>query len=300
MGMVSEGTNKFVGVRLVAVKPGVIIGIVRAPWPIQDAPGWARGLGNHFAPLFPKLSVSASDAVPISVVNLRSAVRSTEAQELRTPIDNAGHRTVDARAGFVCVGTATDGNAEQREGVARDGRVRILGGGLSVVAVSAITTSNRKLPLQIRTRPSLATPSRCSAFPSVAVPTQTNPARASTVRWPALSIGVRAPWASVETHRRTQIHNRNRDGVGGRDRSAWERAERNDCPARAPSRARPGSATAHATIPIITPGLTATRRTPTNLFVPSDTIPIKEQTIRAQHLPELHVIPVCRGQRLLR
>jgi len=79
---VSEGTNQFMQVRLLAVKPGAVIGSVRSPWPVEDATGSARWLGNHFDPLFPKLLVTAREAVPISVVNLRSAVSSGEAQDL--------------------------------------------------------------------------------------------------------------------------------------------------------------------------------------------------------------------------
>ena len=38
----------------------------------------------RFAPLFPKLGVRAKDAIPLSVVNLRSAVRRPEAEDLET------------------------------------------------------------------------------------------------------------------------------------------------------------------------------------------------------------------------
>jgi len=78
---ISEGTNQFMQVRLVAVKPGVIIAAVRSAWPVEDVRAWSHWLANHFDPLFPKLSVPVRDAIPVSVVNLRSAVRSTEAQE---------------------------------------------------------------------------------------------------------------------------------------------------------------------------------------------------------------------------
>ncbi len=73
-----EGTNQFMQVRLVAVKPGVVIGAVRSVWPVSDQIGWARWLANHFGPLFSKLGVRAKDALPISVLNLRAAVKSAE------------------------------------------------------------------------------------------------------------------------------------------------------------------------------------------------------------------------------
>ena len=82
MNLTADGTNRFLSARLVAVKPGVVLEILRTPWPVPDAPGWACWVANHFTPLLPKLSVAAKDAIPISVVNLRSAVRSVEAQEL--------------------------------------------------------------------------------------------------------------------------------------------------------------------------------------------------------------------------
>ncbi len=82
MVLTADGTNQFLSARLVAVKPGVVLENLRTPWPVPNAPGWARWVANHFTPLLPKLSVAAKDAIPISVVNLRSAVRSVEAQQL--------------------------------------------------------------------------------------------------------------------------------------------------------------------------------------------------------------------------
>ena len=78
---VTEGTNQFMQVRLVAVKPGVVVDAVRSDWPVEDVSVWTRWLAGHFAVIFPKLSVPAEEAIPISVVNLRSTIRSTEAQE---------------------------------------------------------------------------------------------------------------------------------------------------------------------------------------------------------------------------
>jgi ankyrin repeat protein len=76
-----EGTNQFLTARLVAVKPGVVIGSFRSPWPVADPAQWARWISARFGPLFPKLGVLVKDAVPISVVNLRSAVRSSGTEE---------------------------------------------------------------------------------------------------------------------------------------------------------------------------------------------------------------------------
>jgi hypothetical protein len=78
----SEGTNAFLSVRLVAVRAGVVIGNIRSPWHVPDGSEWANWVANHFAPLLPKLNVPPGDAIPISVVSLRSALRSSRAQEL--------------------------------------------------------------------------------------------------------------------------------------------------------------------------------------------------------------------------
>jgi hypothetical protein len=77
----AEGPNHFLQARLVAVKPGVVIGSVRSPWPFAETTQLASRIARHFAPLLPKLSILAKDAIPISIVNLRSAVRSGEAEE---------------------------------------------------------------------------------------------------------------------------------------------------------------------------------------------------------------------------
>ena len=79
---VAEGTNRFLQARLIAVGPGVVIAYVRAPLPVPEPAQWAQRTARHFEPLLPKLSVLAKDAIPLSIVNLRSAVRSAEAEEL--------------------------------------------------------------------------------------------------------------------------------------------------------------------------------------------------------------------------
>ena len=68
-------------VRLVAVKPGVILLAETFSWPIKDVTDWSLSFAGHLDSYFPKLSVLDKDAVPISVVNLRSAVSSSESAE---------------------------------------------------------------------------------------------------------------------------------------------------------------------------------------------------------------------------
>jgi Ca2+-binding EF-hand superfamily protein len=76
-----SGTNQYLNVRLIAVKPGVVLMAERFSWPLPEFNGWALLVANHINPLLPKLTVLLKDAIPISVVNLRSAISSDEARE---------------------------------------------------------------------------------------------------------------------------------------------------------------------------------------------------------------------------
>jgi len=67
--------------RLIAVKPGVILTDGSFPWPLKDTIQWAESISTYLNLFLPKLSVLAKDAIPISVVNLRSAVASAEGAE---------------------------------------------------------------------------------------------------------------------------------------------------------------------------------------------------------------------------
>jgi hypothetical protein len=78
----TEGTNRFLAFRLLAVKPGVVIDAARLSWPAKDLMPWSAWMARRLSPLFPKLAVLPKDAIPISVVNLRSALRSRAAEEL--------------------------------------------------------------------------------------------------------------------------------------------------------------------------------------------------------------------------
>ena len=78
---VTEGTNQSVNVRLVAVKPGVVLVAERFDWPIKDLTEWSAALAGHLDRFLPKLVVLVKDAIPLSVVNLRSAISAAEAGE---------------------------------------------------------------------------------------------------------------------------------------------------------------------------------------------------------------------------
>lgn len=67
--------------RLIAVKPEVVLTDGSFPWPLKDTPSWAESAVTYLNSFLPKLALLPKDAIPISVVNLRSAVQSAEGQE---------------------------------------------------------------------------------------------------------------------------------------------------------------------------------------------------------------------------
>ena len=67
--------------RLIAVKPGVVLTDGSFPWPLTNTTQWAEAVVPGLDAYLPKLSVLAKDAIPISIVNLRAAVSSSEEQE---------------------------------------------------------------------------------------------------------------------------------------------------------------------------------------------------------------------------
>jgi hypothetical protein len=77
----TEGANQFLFVRLVAVKPGVVLIAEKFPWPMTNITEWSPAFANHLDLFLPKLMVLVKDAIPISVVNLRSAISSADARE---------------------------------------------------------------------------------------------------------------------------------------------------------------------------------------------------------------------------
>ncbi len=76
-----EGTNQFLNIRLIAIKPGVVLTAERFSWPMKDLTEWSASFTGHLDVFLPKLTVLIKDAIPLSVVNLRSAVNSSEAGE---------------------------------------------------------------------------------------------------------------------------------------------------------------------------------------------------------------------------
>jgi len=68
--------------KLIAVQPGVALGFQSYPWPLKDVTQWAGVVGKQFAGLLPKLNVLAQDAIPISILNLRSPLKTSEGVRL--------------------------------------------------------------------------------------------------------------------------------------------------------------------------------------------------------------------------
>lgn len=69
-------------VRIVAAGPGVIVGDCYDKNPPEDLQKWAAALAERVHLLAPKLSVPAGQAIPVSVLNLRSSLPLREAREL--------------------------------------------------------------------------------------------------------------------------------------------------------------------------------------------------------------------------
>ncbi|MGA2870489.1 MAG: calcium-binding protein, partial [Verrucomicrobiota bacterium] len=67
--------------RLIAVKPGVILADENFDWPLRGTDQWTEAAATYLDSFLPKLAVLPKDAIPISVVNLRSAISSADAAE---------------------------------------------------------------------------------------------------------------------------------------------------------------------------------------------------------------------------
>ena len=66
--------------RLVAVKPGVVLDQISWPRPVPETAKAVSFLAKKWDAFWPKLAVTVRDAVPISILNLRSALGSLESE----------------------------------------------------------------------------------------------------------------------------------------------------------------------------------------------------------------------------
>ena len=66
--------------RLVAVKPGVVLDQISWPRPVPEPAKAVAFLAKKWDAFWPKLGVPVRDAVPVSILNLRSALKSIEGE----------------------------------------------------------------------------------------------------------------------------------------------------------------------------------------------------------------------------
>ena len=77
-----DGPTVTLRLHLVAVQPGVVLAAEKFSWTVKQGPAeWAQNFAGRMAAWLPKLSVRSKDAIPLSIVNLRSAVASRDAEE---------------------------------------------------------------------------------------------------------------------------------------------------------------------------------------------------------------------------
>ena len=68
--------------RLVAVKTGVTLGHLAVPFPVSNVAEWSSRAAAQFVQWLPKLAVARRDAVPVSILNLRSPLNTARAVAL--------------------------------------------------------------------------------------------------------------------------------------------------------------------------------------------------------------------------
>jgi curli biogenesis system outer membrane secretion channel CsgG len=81
LGLADRAPTINLATRLIAVKPGIVLTDGTFEWSQSNALPWAESVAAYLDSFLPKLTVQAKDAIPISVVNLRSAVPSAGAAE---------------------------------------------------------------------------------------------------------------------------------------------------------------------------------------------------------------------------
>ena len=80
------GKNEYLGVELIAVKPGAVLLGERFDWSGNDPGRYVAPITKLVGPLAPKLGTLAKEAIPLSVVNLRSAVQTAGGRDLESQL----------------------------------------------------------------------------------------------------------------------------------------------------------------------------------------------------------------------
>ena len=78
----SEGTNQMLGTRLISVRHGVVLRDSECPLEMGADLDRVRYFVRQIESLLPKLTLLPKDAVPISVLNLRSATQTRDSESL--------------------------------------------------------------------------------------------------------------------------------------------------------------------------------------------------------------------------
>jgi len=79
---VQSDSRTYLDFRLVAVNPGVVLESYRQAWPITNYVVWAKLLHQHFEPQLAKLRGLGKDAIPLSILNFRAAVKNPNSLRL--------------------------------------------------------------------------------------------------------------------------------------------------------------------------------------------------------------------------
>jgi len=74
--------NPVLAIRIVAVRPGVVVGDFYCKNPPEDLQKWAAEQTEKINSLIPKLSVPSGQAIPVSVLNLRSTILRDTSRDL--------------------------------------------------------------------------------------------------------------------------------------------------------------------------------------------------------------------------
>jgi hypothetical protein len=77
--------------RLIAVRTGVALRQHTYRWPLENASDWSAGAARQFLPLASKLLIKPEHAVPLSLLNLRSATQSPEGKSLEYELTQLLH-----------------------------------------------------------------------------------------------------------------------------------------------------------------------------------------------------------------
>lgn len=158
---VREGESRKLQVSLVSVGPGVVLQSIRYPGDIPDPVEWSDLVWRHFGVLLPKLTTPRTNAIPVSILNLRSLTATREAVVLEKELTSLLiHRLAREPAVFVLERQRLDalemeksfvgGQADRFWNGAHtvEGAITELGGGRISVSAHIKASDNRAFVLE--------------------------------------------------------------------------------------------------------------------------------------------------------